>query len=303
MPETRETTALLGEEFLRRLDQLELVFRKAAAGRLRGERPSRKRGQGTDFADYRDYVHGDDPRFIDWNVYGRLDRLFLKLFVEEEDLHLHVLIDTSASMAFGEPSKFDAARRLAAALSYVALVGQNRVAIVPVGEGAPAPFGPVRGRNSALRAFAYLQGLAPAGKTALAASARAWGLAASRKGVAVLLSDLLDPGHGTATGFEEAAPFLAGRALDAHVVQILSPDEIEPGLRGDLRLLDAETDEFAEVSIGEQILRKYRANLRGFLDRARAFCLRRGIAYIGASSETPFEKVVLEALRRGGLLR
>jgi uncharacterized protein (DUF58 family) len=279
------------------------VFRKAAAGRLRGERPSRKRGQGTDFADYRDYVHGDDPRFIDWNVYGRLDRLFLKLFVEEEDLHLHILLDTSASMAFGEPSPFDAARRLAAALAYVALVGQNRVAIVPVGEGAASPFGPVRGRNSAFRAFAYLQDLAPAGKTALAASARAWGLAAARKGIAVLLSDLLDPGDGTKTGFEEAVPYLAGRALDAHVIHLLSPGEIEPPLRGDLRLLDAETEEFAEVSIGEPILRKYRANLRGFLDRARTFCLKRGIAYAFAPSDTPFEKVVLEALRRGGLLR
>jgi uncharacterized protein (DUF58 family) len=303
MPDTRESAPLLDEEFMRRLDQLELVFRKAAAGRLRGERASRKRGQGTDFADYRNYVHGDDPRFIDWNIYGRLDRLFLKLFVEEEDLHLHVLVDTSASMGFGEPSKFDAARRLAAALVYVGLIGQNRVSVHPLGEGAPPPFGPVRGRNSAFRAFRFLQDLAPSGRTALAASARSWALARSRRGVSVLLSDLLDPGDGRIPGFEDALPFLAGRALDAHVVHLLSPVEIEPDARGDLRLVDSETDEFAEVSIGEAILRKYRSNLQGFLERVRAFCLRRGMAYLFAHTDTPFEKIVLDALRRGGLLR
>ncbi|MHC5037933.1 MAG: DUF58 domain-containing protein [Planctomycetota bacterium] len=303
MTNETEKKVLLEEEFLRRLEQLEIVVRKAAAGKLRGERKSRKRGVGVDFTDYRDYVHGDDPRFIDWNIYGRLDRLFLKLFMEEEDLDLHVLLDTSASMGFGDPPKFTFARQLAGALAYVGLTSQNRVTLYPFSAAGPAPLGPLRGRRNIFRVFEFLDDLHPEGRTHLSATARTWALATHRRGVAVLISDLLDPGDDKTLGFELALPYLGGLTLDVHVIQILAQEEVAPALKGDVKLIDSETDLFTEISIGGPILSRYRRALNGFLGRIRELCLKRGIPYLYTTSDLLFERVVLEALRKGGLLR
>jgi len=303
MAEETDREALLGEEFLRRLETLDIVVRKAAAGKLRGERRSRKRGIGVDFADYRDYVHGDDPRFIDWNIYGRLERLFLKLFMEEEDLDLHILLDTSASMKFGDPTKFHFARQLGAALAYVGLTSQNRVTVQAFSASSQASLGPLRGKRNIFRFFDFLLGLEPEGRTHLAAASRTWALGAPRRGVAVLVSDFLDPGESGVSGFESSLPYLGGRALDVHAVHVLSPEEIDPPYKGDLKLIDGETNLFTELSMGEPILKRYRANLQGFLDTVRELCLKRGIPYLFTTSNTLFERVVLDALRRGGLLR
>ncbi|MHC4778590.1 MAG: DUF58 domain-containing protein [Planctomycetota bacterium] len=301
--ESDETSSLLEEEFLRRLEQLELTVRKATAGKLRGERRSRKRGIGVDFADYRNYVHGDDPRFIDWNIYGRLEKLFLKLYMEEEDLDLHILLDTSSSMEFGKHSKFLFARKIAAALAYVGLCGQNRVTIHPFSAAGGSSLGPIRGKRNIFRIFEHLEGLEVAGRTHLAAASRTWAVVAPRRGVAVLVSDFLDPGEGDLLGFEAALPYLAGRSLDVHAIHILSPEEVDPPFKGDVRLIDSETDLYTEISMGEPILKKYIRNLRGFLERIKSSCLKRGIPYLFTKSDASFERVVLDALRRGGLLR
>ncbi len=303
MNEETDKTGLLDEDFLRRLEQLDLVVRKAASGKLRGERRARKRGVGVDFSDYRRYVHGDDPRFIDWNIYGRLETLFLKLFVEEEDLDLHLLLDSSGSMAFGEPPKFGFAVRLAAALASIGLTGQSRVSIHLFSSARPPSLGPLRGRRNRMRLFEFLSGLTPEGGTDLAASARRWALAEPRKGIAVLLGDFLDPGDGETLGLEAALPFFGGRFLDVHAVQVLSPDEMRPPFKGELKLIDGEEDRFTDVSMGEPILKRYRDNLEGFLARVRDRCVGRGIPYLLATSDSSFERVVLDALRRGGVLR
>ncbi|MHC4599740.1 MAG: DUF58 domain-containing protein, partial [Planctomycetota bacterium] len=141
------------------------------------------------------------------------------------------------------------------------------------------------------------------GRTHLGASSRTWALGAPRRGIAVLISDFLDPGAGDFLGFEAAIPYLLGKALDLHAVHVLAPEEVHPPFMGDVRLIDAETDLYTEISMGEPILRKYRRNLQGFLERIRALCLNRGIPYLFTTSDAAFERVVLDALRRGGLLR
>ena len=137
---------LIGNELMARIGQLDLVSRKIFSGKIQGERRSKRRGQSVEFADFRQYVHGDDLRFIDWNIFGRLDRLFLKIFLEEEDLSLVVAVDASASMDWGDPSKFVFAQRLAMALGYIGLVNHNRVTLAAFGGqgGAAGPQEPAR---------------------------------------------------------------------------------------------------------------------------------------------------------------
>src|SRR5579864_9439108 len=138
---------LLDPSFMARLDQLDVISRKMLIGKMKGERRSKRRGQSVEFADYRNYVVGDDLRFIDWNIYGRLDRLFLKLFMEEEDLSLYILVDVSKSCDYGNPIKSNYIKQVAAALGYIGLVNYNRVNVVAMSSGIVAETGPLRGRR------------------------------------------------------------------------------------------------------------------------------------------------------------
>src|ERR671935_168197 len=150
MPES-QTQPLLDPEFLARLEQLELVSRKIFTGRMKGERRSRRKGQSVEFADYRNYVVGDDLRFLDWNLYARLDRLFLRLFMEEEDLHFYILIDNSLSMDFGTPTKLHFAKQVAAALGYIGLVNLDRVVVEAFNDRLVQSMPAARGRRSVWR--------------------------------------------------------------------------------------------------------------------------------------------------------
>src|SRR5438067_2860206 len=234
-PVTTEPAAgpLLTTDFLRRLETLELVSKKIRAGRMKGDRLSKRKGRGSEFADFRSYAVGDDLRFLDWNLYGRLDRLFLRLFLEEEDLHVHLLIDTSRSMEFGTPTKLRYAKQVAAALGFVGLVNLDRVAIEAVG-GAAAVRSPVyRGRPSLWRMVKFIDELQPAAAGDFSKSVRSFSLRATGRGVVVILSDFLDKG-----GYEEGFRYLLARNLDVYAVQILAQEEIEPVFTGDLKLTD-----------------------------------------------------------------
>ena len=146
-PSARRLTDLLDPAFMNRLDSLDVLSRKILQGKLQGERRSKRRGQSVEFADHRPYVAGDDLRFVDWNVYGRLEQLFLKLFLEEQDLTVHIVADASASMSFGEPSKELFIKKLTAALGYVSLVNNNRVTISFIADGVTVQLANMRGRN------------------------------------------------------------------------------------------------------------------------------------------------------------
>lgn len=296
MPATGEQR-LLDPQFMARLDQLDVLSRKVLAGKMKGERRSKRRGRSVEFADYRNYVVGDDLRFIDWNVYARLDRLFLKLFLDEEDLVLNLVVDNSRSTDFGEPNKSLYLRRVAAALGYIGLVNHNRVTVAAVSDALDADTGGMRGRRRVATMIDFLERLQPAGGTHLASACKRFALQHRGKGVTVILSDFLDKG-----GFENGLRYLATAGVDFFGVQVLSPQEINPDLRGDLRLVDAEDGDFAEVSITQPLLKRYKATLNAFCLSVKEWVTRRGGTYLFSSTAVPFESLVLNYLRDRGLV-
>ena len=286
------------EDFLRKLEALSLISRRASLGQAKGERRSLKKGSGVEFRDFRPYVPGDDIRYVDWNIYSRLDRLILKLFVEEEDLCLHLLIDSSGSMGFGTPSKLEYALKVAAALGYIGLSHFERVAIGLFSDGLGKLLRPRRGRGQIFPLLGFLAKVRPQGRTDLSSSLKEYALWAKAPGLAILISDLLDPG-----GYQEGIMALLKRRLEVFLFHLVSTEELHPPFSGDLRLIDAELKEAKEVTVGPALLSRYRQNLEAFFQGVEALCLRNQVGYVRASTAVPFEDLVLRHLRQGGLLR
>jgi uncharacterized protein (DUF58 family) len=291
-------SALLTPELLRRLEQFQLLAARRAKSSARGERRSKARGQSVEFADHRNYVPGDDFRYLDWNLYGRLEKLFLKLYEEERELPVRIFLDASESMAFGEPRKFDFARQVAAAVGYVALCGFDRVSVVPFPDN-PAETAvrgalrAVRGRKSALNFFQNLSQITAKGTANFNESLRRGALESRQAGVAVVLSDFLDP-----AGYESGLTALVGRGFQVNAVQILAPDELTPTTFGDLRLVDAETGGLQEVTFGRYRMASYQQMVQNFCQRLREYCSSRGISFFMASSNTALEYLLLKQLRQ-----
>jgi len=292
------TETLLSPELLAQLERLELVSRKIFRGRMKGERRSKRKGQSVEFADFRQYVPGDDLRFIDWNVFARLERLYLKLFLEEEDLHFYSLIDASTSMDFGEPTKLQYAKQLAAALGFIGLCRADRVKIESLGTTSKNPGPILRGRSSLWRMQEYLAAIEPGENVSLADGIKNFCLRNPGKGILVLITDLLDK-----AGYEKAMRFLVAQQMDVYLIHVLSPEEISPEVTGDLRLVDAEDSDVAEITVSRPLLDKYKRTLASFIDGAREFCTRRGMTYLMVNSQTPVETLVANYLRKRGLVR
>jgi uncharacterized protein (DUF58 family) len=288
----------LEPEFLRRLESLELVSKKILAGRMKGDRLSKRKGRGSEFADYRPYAVGDDLRFLDWSLFGRLEKLFLRLFLEEEDLHVHLLVDTSRSMAFGTPTKLRYALQVAAALGFVGLSSLDRVAVTTVGGEASQRSPVYRGRPSLWRFLKFLEGIEPIEAGEFSKSLRSFSQRVTGRGVAVVLSDFLDKG-----GYADGLRFLAARNLDTYAIQILSPEEVDPPFTGDLKLTDVEDGDEAELTISAPLLKRYRETLAAFRSGLNSYCNKRGLAYLFTTTQVPFEKLVLGYLRSRGLVR
>ena len=281
-----------GSEFLAQLERLALVSRRTFRGSVKGERRSPRRGHSVEFADYRAYGIGDDLRYVDWNVYGRLDRLHVKLFVDEEDLCLHLLVDASASMAFGRPTKLEYAVRLAAALGFVGLVNHERVGVGVLRDRVVEGWPPTRGRNQILGLVDFLAAVEPSGRTRLNEGLAEYALRAREPGLVVVLSDLLDPG-----GFEVGVRALLERRFDVHVLHLLDPEEMNPTLGGDLRLTDSETGEQRDLTVDGDAVRAYRDRLYQFLERVEGACRGREIGYHRVITDTPVEEFVIAQLR------
>lgn len=300
----------LTPELLRRLEQFQLLAARRSKSAARGERRSKARGQSVEFADYRNYVAGDDFRYLDWNLFGRLDKLFLKLYEEERELPVRIFLDASESMTFGAPPKFDFARQIAAAAGYVALCGFDRVTvhIFPELESSAPGADPaalsaemaargglraVRGRKSALPFFQNLSKLSARGPADLNEGLRRGALAARQAGVAIVLTDFLDP-----TGYEAGLNALIGRGFQVNAVQILAPEELDPSTYGDLRLVDSETGRMQEVTFGKYRLKAYQQTVANFCQRLREFCQARGVSFFSVSSNTVLEDLLLKQLRQ-----
>jgi uncharacterized protein (DUF58 family) len=310
------TERFFDETFLRRLERLALVARRASAGQTQGERRSPKRGQSVEFSDFRPYVTGDDFRRIDWNAYARLERFFIKLFVEEEDLSVHLLVDTSQSMNWGEPNKLWYATRVAGALGYIALAGLDRVTVTSLRDGSTnggpqingSYFPPHRGKRQALALFDFLAGLIPPSgigrqntsfepELALRAYANTRVTPGAKPGSLILLSDLMND------GWMEGLRAVANRGFEVSVIHILSKDEIDPDLNGDFKLIDSEDLSAIEITADYDLLGRYKQNLARWQEELAKFCAARSMLYIPLTTTMPLDDLLFAWLERHGVLR
>lgn len=303
---------LLSPELASRLAQMDITSRKVFTGKLKGERRSKRRGESVEFADHRPYVVGDDLRHIDWNIFGRLDRLFLKLFLEEEDLSLHLVIDCSLSMDAGVPNKFLFAQKLATSLAYIGLVNLNRVAVSALGErvtttddgvteepqGLVSTLRDLRGKRRLQDLAAYICQLQPVGGTRFTDACKRIAISRRGRGVMVVLSDFF-----VKEGYESGLRLLKGHGYDVFAIQIVSPEEMDPKLGGDLRLKDMEDGDAAEITITAPLLKKYKQLFTAYSNRLHDFCAQRDIVHMTVKSDTPVDTFVLDYLRRRGLLK
>lgn len=288
---------LLDTRLIAKIAPLDLASRRLFAGKLKGERRSKRRGQSVEFADHRPYAVGDDLRRIDWNIYGRLDKLFLKLYLEEEDLSLHVVIDASASSDCGEPSKFFFMQRAAMALGYVGLTNLNRVAVTALIDGGERSLRDLRGAHRVHELAKFLCSLEPGGRVDFGRAAHRLALTRRGRGVMIVLSDFFFK-----EGYEQGLRLLSGRGYDLVALQVLSPQELEPTLAGDLKLKDIEDADTAEVTISAPLLKRYKMNLAAYTQALREFCVRRQITQITARSDAAVDQLLLGAMKTRGVL-
>jgi uncharacterized protein (DUF58 family) len=290
-------TTVFDEAFLRQLERLLLLLKSPVRGGLKGGRRSVKRGQSVEFADYRDYSLGDDLRQLDWNVLARLEKLFVKLFVEEEDVTISVLIDGSASMASGRPDKLQFAKRAAAALGYVGLASEDRVTISVLGGRSARRRVSLRGSGRVFRLLSELSAIAVAdGPTDLVAGARHAAAQLRGRGVILLLSDLLDPGA------DKVIRELAATRSELIVLHVLSPQELNPDLEGDLRVVDSETGEGVDVTADLATVDAYRDRLAAWKQGFADLAARRGATYVDLASDVALNELVFAELRRRRVL-
>ena len=291
-------SSLLSPQLMAQLERLELVTRKVFRGRIKGERRSKRKGQSVEFADFRNYVPGDDLRLLDWNLYARLDKLIIKLFLEEEDLHFYALIDASMSMDFGTPTKLNYAKQLAGALGFVGLIRTDRVRVETLGQRVHERAPVLRGRHNVWRMMQQIEAIEPGEQVSLAEGVKNFCSRNSGRGVVVLISDLMDKG-----GYETALKYFVAHQVDCFVIQVLSQEELDPDVTGDLKLVDCEDKDEAEITVSAPLLNRYKQTLNSFTSGAQEFCSRRGMHYLLADNQLPVEELVAQQLRRRGLVR
>ncbi|MDG2095442.1 MAG: DUF58 domain-containing protein [Phycisphaerales bacterium] len=297
----RSVEDLLGSALMSRLNRLDVLSRKVFSGKIHGERRSRRRGQSVDFADYRPYAAGDDLRFVDWNIYARLETLFLKLFMEEEDLSLAIAVDTSPSMDWGGPNKLGFCKRLAMSLGYIGLVNQHRVSLFGFDGDGVSQLNSIRGRSRTREMANWLIDLSPGSSPGLETGMKSIAQGRRGRGVLVVLSDFLEP-----DGYDAGLRYLAGSGDDVFCLQVLAPEELDPGsqgLSGDVRLRDVETGQDCEITVTPALLRRYRENLDAYCSQLRDWCTRRGIGNLSIGTDVDMEVLLVEYLRRQGLLQ
>jgi uncharacterized protein (DUF58 family) len=289
---------LIDAELMKKIERLSISSKRMFPGTMKGKRRSPKRGSSVEFADYRDYQLGDDFRFVDWNIYARLDRLFLKTFVEEENIFIHILLDSSVSMTFGSPSKLEYGKRVAAVLGYIGLVGLDMVTVSSFAEDVTGQIRPLRGKDRIFTLLDFLENIQPSQQTRMDASLQRYVLKMSRAGVAIVISDFLVP----QAGYEAGLKALMYKNFDVNVIHVMSEEELHPPLSGELKLLDAETGETKEITVTERVLEGYQKRLGRFCEDLNQFCARNNITYLRVSTSLPFEDLILRVLRREQVL-
>ncbi len=302
---------LFNESTLRKLEQLTLIAERVRVGVMKGDRRSRKRGTSIEFADYRNYTKGDDLRRLDWNVYARLERPFIKLLEEEEDLAVHLLVDASASMNWpeenGNPSsvirnpltnKLRYALLLAGALGHISLTSGDLLTVSLLQSNGDRHWGPHRNQQNSLRLLQFLETGSGGGITDLNLSLRNYALYGRRPGLLLLISDLLSP-----NGYQDGLNALQSRGYEIGLIHLLSPDEIDPPVSGDLKLVDIETGQDAEITLDPTTLNQYQERLRDWQTGIAGYCAGRGVHYIPVVTDQPWERLVMQTLRVKGMVK
>jgi len=289
---------IFDEKTLRKLERLTIIANKVRAGAIKGERRSTRHGTSIEFADYRNYVRGDDLRRVDWNIYARLQRPFIKLLEDEEDLAVHLVLDASASMDWPRSgdhnlNKFLYARRVLAGLAYIALGGGDRVTVTVIRGDGTQRWGPLRGRGHTMGLLAWLEKIETGGTMDVNDALRDYALRTARAGVCIVLSDLMSP-----DGYEEGLRALQGRGHEVTALHILSPDEVDPEITGDLKLVDVETGIPQDVTVDAAMRALYLQRLQAWQTDISDYCTRRGIHYAAVETSTPWEQLILSELRQ-----
>ncbi len=293
-----DRSELFDEAFLKKLEYLHMVSRKVFTGRLRAERRTRKTGSGIEFADHRKYTWGDDFRYIDWNLYGRIDKLLLRLFEEEEDLYIYILLDCSQSMRIGDPMKLHYAMKLGAALAYIGLANLDRVALIPFSDHIHGRMPPARGKGRIFKIFEFLRNVEMGGDTNLDECITKFIHQNKRRGLAIVISDFYDP-----SGFEAGINTLRYNKFEPFMLQVYDEREANPALHGDLALVDCETGALKEVTITRSLLEAYKREHDKYMNELSDFCTARAIPYFRTHTKVPFDELVLTIFRQGGFLR
>ncbi len=290
---------LFDSEFMKRLEYLSLVSRRVFRGQLLAQRRTKQLGGGIEFADHREYSRGDDLRYLDWNVYARYGDLLLKRFQEEEDLHVYILLDCSLSMQAGSPNKFDYARRVAAALSYIALTELDRVSIVAYSDQIVDTLPLTRGKDRVLSILRFLDQIPARGRaTDLARVVRGFVHRAQRTGLVVIISDLYDQ-----AGFQRGVDLLRHRRFEPHMIQLHSREEANPTTLGDIELEEVETGQRRKITITERKLKQYRELFVEFLTSIDAYCKSYSLACTRTTTDVPFDELILRMMRVAGGIR
>lgn len=282
------------------LARLRFVTTRAQRGGTWGERRSARRGQGIEFADYRDYTPGDDPRRVDWNLYARLNRPYVRLFEEEEDLSITLFLDTSASMAWGEgeSARWPMAQRLALALGAIALLGGDGLRAVALGGAETRAWGPHRGRGYLPALESWLTALTPQAGEAFGAALEPVARRPVRAGLALLITDGYDP-----AGLRGALRALAARGHESVLLHLLTPEEFQPTWRGELELEDSETGARRPLTLDAVALRAYQRRREAWQEELRALAAQHRGRYVLIDTAQPLRRVLLETLRRAGVVK
>jgi len=292
---------LLTRQLLAQLGQVRIPSRRRLRERFRGEHAAVKKGSSLEFSDYREYLPGDDIRSIDWNVYARTEHLFLKLFLEEQMKHVYFVVDSSESMNFGEPTKFEYALAVAAGLSYACIQNYDHARILLV-NGTAFRSIPFASASQFFLHTAQLENARTSGETKWNTALRKIALARLPRGVYFLLSDFYSADGLASGGSWDGMKILAAAGNELNCLQVLTDEEIAPSYRGDFRLLDSENESISEVSINPSVLGRYSGRLKQLQDSIKQAALHSMAAFYMIRTSTPLKHLLLQDLRKTGML-
>ncbi len=270
------------KDYLYKIDHINMNLSNKINAAYSGTRKSNAKGISLEFSDYRDYTMGDDLRRIDWNGYGRFDKLFLKLFMEEKQATINIFVDSSKSMEFGNPEKSYYAKMLAASLSYMALKNTDKVNIFACGEKILEQKRNIKTKNQFLSVVHFLDNLETSANTTLSHALSETKNMRLGSGLSIILSDFY-----STDGIQEGIKYLQNQKQDVILIHILSREEESPSVEGVVKLIDAETKNVREIAITHQIKNRYDIALQKYKNELKTFCYKRGLTYYFTTTEVP----------------